>query len=100
MQVSKDMAILDLGCGTGWLVEKLRLEGYNAVGIDPNLPASSSRSYLLRRNAYDTEFDPYDNLSRFIIERSLRVSSMGRMKFEPMNPIPRVTKKLKGSSAT
>jgi len=53
--VSKNMVILDLGCGTGWLVEMLRREGYNAVGIDPNLPNANS-SYLLKRSAYETGF--------------------------------------------
>jgi 2-polyprenyl-3-methyl-5-hydroxy-6-metoxy-1,4-benzoquinol methylase len=54
--ISKEMAILDLGCGTGWLVELLRREGYDAIGIDPNLPDSNLRGYLLRRSAYETGF--------------------------------------------
>ena len=54
------MAILDLGCGSGWLVERLRREGYNTVGIDSNL--QSSKSYLYRRSAYKTGFadDSFD----------------------------------------
>lgn len=50
------MEILDLGCGSGWLVEALRNEGHSAIGIDPNLPGSVSRSYLLKRSAYETGF--------------------------------------------
>ena len=48
-------SVLDLGCGTGWLVEMLRREGYNAVGIDSNLPDTNS-SYLSKRSAYETRF--------------------------------------------
>jgi SAM-dependent methyltransferase len=55
-QVSKKMAILDVGCGSGWLVETLRREGYNAIGIDPNLQDANSSSYLLKRSAYETGF--------------------------------------------
>jgi 2-polyprenyl-3-methyl-5-hydroxy-6-metoxy-1,4-benzoquinol methylase len=50
------MDILDLGCGSGWLVEALRSDGYNAIGIDPSLSDSNSRSYLLSRSAYGTGF--------------------------------------------
>jgi 2-polyprenyl-3-methyl-5-hydroxy-6-metoxy-1,4-benzoquinol methylase len=53
--VSKEMMILDLGCGTGWLVESLRHEGYNAIGIDPNLRTTDSH-YLFKGSAYDTGF--------------------------------------------
>jgi ubiquinone/menaquinone biosynthesis C-methylase UbiE len=54
--VSKEMEILDLGCGSGWLVEALRREGYKATGIDPNLPHANPPSYLLKRSAYETGF--------------------------------------------
>jgi len=50
------MSILDLGCGNGLLVERLRGDGFNAIGIDPNLPESKSFGYLLKRSAYRTEF--------------------------------------------
>ena len=55
-RLSRNMTILDLSCGSGWLVEALREEGYNAIGLDPNLPDSSSKSYLLKRSAYETGF--------------------------------------------
>jgi 2-polyprenyl-3-methyl-5-hydroxy-6-metoxy-1,4-benzoquinol methylase len=60
--VSKKMTFLDLGCGTGWLVEMLRSEGYNAIGIDPNLPTAKSSNHLIKRSAYETGFadDSFD----------------------------------------
>jgi 2-polyprenyl-3-methyl-5-hydroxy-6-metoxy-1,4-benzoquinol methylase len=54
--ISKEMSILDVGCGTGWLVEALRNEGFDAKGIDPNLPIEDSKTHLLRRSAYETHF--------------------------------------------
>lgn len=56
-EISSDMAVLDLGCGVGWLVNVLRNSGFNIVGVDLNLPAGSETSYLLRRSAYETGFD-------------------------------------------
>jgi len=50
------MVILDLGCGSGWLVKALRNQGYNITRIDPNLPNSNSASYLLKRSAYENGF--------------------------------------------
>ncbi|MBS7622845.1 methyltransferase domain-containing protein [Candidatus Bathyarchaeota archaeon] len=62
-QISRNMTILDLGCGNGWLVEALRRMGFNIIGIDPNLPPLECYpSYLLKRNAYETGFpdDSFD----------------------------------------
>ncbi|MGA2628256.1 MAG: class I SAM-dependent methyltransferase [Candidatus Bathyarchaeia archaeon] len=56
-EISPDMAILDLGCGDGWLVNALRNRGFNIVGIDPNLPDGPESPYLHRRSAYETGFD-------------------------------------------
>jgi len=60
--ISPDMSVLDVGCGTGWLVEKLRKEGFNVIGIDPNLPSGHSKNFLLERSAYETGFadDSFD----------------------------------------
>ena len=54
-EISKDMRILDLGCGDGWYVNELRRAGYAIVGIDPNLPTGSGE-HLLSRSAYETGF--------------------------------------------
>jgi len=54
---SRHMAILDLGCGEGEVVRTLRSDGFNIIGIDPNLPAGSETSYLLRKSAYETGFE-------------------------------------------
>jgi 2-polyprenyl-3-methyl-5-hydroxy-6-metoxy-1,4-benzoquinol methylase len=56
-EISKDMRILDLGCGDGSYVNELRREGYDIVGIDPNLPSSAEGDYLFRRSAYESGFE-------------------------------------------
>ena len=40
-RVPKDARIVDLGCGEGVLVEKLREEGYDAVGVDLNYESAA-----------------------------------------------------------
>ena len=35
--ISKDMKILDLGCGSGWLTKLLCSEGFDCVGVDTQL---------------------------------------------------------------
>jgi 2-polyprenyl-3-methyl-5-hydroxy-6-metoxy-1,4-benzoquinol methylase len=42
--------VLDLGCGDGGLVERLALQGLDAVGVDPNAPA---RPRLIRERVED-----------------------------------------------
>lgn len=56
-EISGQKAILDLGCGEGWLVKSLRSSGFNIVGLDPNLPVNSENNYLFRKSAYDTGFE-------------------------------------------
>jgi SAM-dependent methyltransferase len=60
------MKILDLGCGTGWLVKELRGRGYDATGIDINLP-DKSPEYLKKGDAYMTGFpdDAFDCVACF-----------------------------------
>ena len=53
--ISKEMKLLDLGCGNGWLVRRLRREGFNVTGIDTNLPLEET-DWLSRRSAYKTGF--------------------------------------------
>jgi len=55
--ITRSMTILDLGCGSGTLVDRLRREGFNVIGVDLNLPDSKVGVHLLRRNAYSTGFD-------------------------------------------
>lgn len=55
--VTKKMTILDMGCGSGWLVRTLRAGGFDAIGIDSSLEETSTSDYLLRRSAYETGFE-------------------------------------------
>jgi SAM-dependent methyltransferase len=37
-QFKKEVKILDLGCGNGWLTNQLAQNGFSALGVDVNLP--------------------------------------------------------------
>ncbi len=50
--------ILDAGCGEGVLVEKLRKEGYNIEGLDPNYESSYVKNADITSPPYrENEFD-------------------------------------------
>lgn len=52
--LNKDMKILDLGCGDGWLTKFLRSKGYDCVGVDTHL---TSEHPFYRGTASNIPFD-------------------------------------------
>jgi SAM-dependent methyltransferase len=50
--ISKEARILDLGCGTGQLVQQLHIRGYQTTGLD----ASKELLEYARKNAPESEF--------------------------------------------
>jgi SAM-dependent methyltransferase len=48
VQLTKDMNLLDVGCGSGRLLGELRELGYKARGVDPSVPADVQDRFGIR----------------------------------------------------
>lgn len=70
---SKNVLILDVGCGNNQLVQSLRLKGYNAIGVDIASPLADK---LMDADALDFTDKSVDLLTAFDVLEHIKESDL------------------------
>ncbi len=83
-----DCTILDVGCGNGWLSNKLALAGFQVIGVDVNLPEleQASRVFLHKNISFAFanifEWKPSIKFDFVVINASLQYFSAPKQLFK------------------
>lgn len=63
--IPKESFILDIGCGDGFLVERARDCGYDAMGVDPIVPPN--KFIFIRKDVFDMKKTTFRNFDTIIL---------------------------------
>jgi SAM-dependent methyltransferase len=80
----RQIRLLDVGCGSGAFVEIARQFGYQAEGIDPNLPKQEGRPFLQRKSPAEVTPCSYDvalllNVAEHLVEPRSMFAAVRRL---------------------
>lgn len=93
LKYSRHLRILDVGCATGFLGEKLRKQGNFVVGIDISEKAiQKAKKYLDEVYALNIETDPLPKLPKFDL---IIMSEIIEHLFQPEESLKKIAKFLK-----
>jgi SAM-dependent methyltransferase len=102
--LKKEDVILDFGCGAGWLKNKLRKKGFNAVGYDTTPEHTEVSDYTKINPAKIFALDVFEHIPKNEIIEIIKNFKKMNPKFELVTSIPtenllsRKSRKLLGKS--
>jgi len=86
--LKKDDFILDFGCGSGWLKNRLRKKGYHVIGYDITPEQSDIEDYTRVKPKKIFVMDVFEHLSKEEIKKIIRDFKKMNPQFELIASIP------------